>query len=83
MTASEASRAFSSVLDDAEAGETIVVTRGGRRVATIAPASAGTWGALRTALAGWKPIDDPDLDADVAAAREAIELDEDPWRHTG
>jgi prevent-host-death family protein len=37
MTATEASRAFASLLDDAERGETIVVTRGGRRIAIIGP----------------------------------------------
>ena len=82
MTASDASRAFSAVLDEAERGETIVITRGGRRVATIAPASAATWGAFREALRDWSPLDDPTIEADVRAARDAITLDEDPWRQT-
>lgn len=38
ITATEASRRFAAVLDEAEHGETIVVTRGGRRVAVIGPA---------------------------------------------
>jgi prevent-host-death family protein len=82
MTASEASRAFSAVLDEAERGETIVITRGGRRVATIAPAGAATWGAFREALRDWSPLDDPTIEADVRAARDAVTLDEDPWRQT-
>ncbi len=81
MTASEASRAFSAVLDQAEHGETIVVTRAGRRVATITPASAGSWGALQNALRDWAPSDDDQLVEDIAAARDAVELDEDPWHH--
>lgn len=36
MTASEASRNFSHVLDSAERGDAIVITRGGRRVAARA-----------------------------------------------
>ncbi|MFD2348209.1 type II toxin-antitoxin system Phd/YefM family antitoxin [Nonomuraea ferruginea] len=38
MTATEASRSFASVLDEAERGETIVVTRGGKQIAVIGPA---------------------------------------------
>ncbi len=79
MTASEASRAFSAVLDDAEHGETIIITRAGRRVATIAPASAATWSAFCDALRDWKPTDDPTLESDVAAARNAVTLDGHPW----
>jgi prevent-host-death family protein len=81
MTASEVSRAFSAVLDEAERGETIVITRSGRRVATISAASPATWGALRTALADWLPVSDPDLEGDVRSAREAVTLDEDPWQN--
>jgi len=38
MTATEASRHFSDVLDRAKAGETITVTRNGQAVAQITPA---------------------------------------------
>ncbi|MDQ0810982.1 antitoxin (DNA-binding transcriptional repressor) of toxin-antitoxin stability system [Streptomyces sp. B3I7] len=38
MTATEVSRNSASVLDRAEHGETVVLTRGGRRPATLAPA---------------------------------------------
>jgi prevent-host-death family protein len=61
MTASEVSRSFSAVLDDAEHGETIVITRGGRRVATITPTSAATCGTFRRALQDWTPPDDPTI----------------------
>jgi len=46
MSASEAARNFSAVLDSAEHGETIVVTRSGRRVALIAPAPRANGGAV-------------------------------------
>lgn len=84
MTASEASRSFSAVLDSVEHGETIVVTRAGRRVATIAPAPRANGATLRAVFDRWHG--DPALDdafgARVKAAREAIsaELDSDPWR---
>lgn len=53
MAASEASRSFSAVLDSAEQGETIVITRGGRRVATIAPAPRSNGAALREVFERW------------------------------
>lgn len=80
MTASEVSRAFSAVLDEAEHGETIVITRAGRRVATITAASAATWGSLRGALVDWTPPSDPDVEDDMRAARATVTLDEDPWQ---
>jgi antitoxin (DNA-binding transcriptional repressor) of toxin-antitoxin stability system len=79
MTASEASRSFSAVLDDAEHGETIVITRGKRRVAQIVPTNSGTVGALREALRDWTPVDDDTLGDDVAAALEGLGPDRDPW----
>lgn len=41
VTATEASRSFAALLDEVEAGGTVVVTRGERRVAAIGPATAG------------------------------------------
>ena len=79
MTASEVSRAFSSVLDEAERGETIVVTRSGRRVATITATSPATWGMLRAGLAGWVAPEDPGFADDMSAVRAAVTFDENPW----
>ena len=50
VTATEAARNFADVLDQAEHGETIIVTRGGRRVATIGPAAVGPGRAVRELL---------------------------------
>ncbi|WP_241255633.1 type II toxin-antitoxin system Phd/YefM family antitoxin [Candidatus Protofrankia californiensis] len=84
MTASEASRNFSALLDEAEHGETIVVTRSGRRIAVIMPAPHGNGEALREVLRRWGAragVDDR-FAADVVGAREAAsaEWDTDPWR---
>jgi len=68
MTATEVSRNFASVLDRAEHGETVVITRGGRRLAVLAPAPAGNGAALKEFLAD-RPVDD-DYAVDILSARE-------------
>ncbi|HWH09607.1 MAG TPA: type II toxin-antitoxin system prevent-host-death family antitoxin [Solirubrobacteraceae bacterium] len=84
MSASDASRNFSAVLDWAEHGETIVVTRSGRRVALITPAARTNGGALREVLNRWQNAQalDEQFAAQIASAREASsgELDVDAWR---
>lgn len=69
MTATEVSRNFASALDRAEHGETIVITRGGRRLATLAPATTGNGAALKNFLAA-NPVDE-NFATDVASARDA------------
>ncbi|MCE7007740.1 type II toxin-antitoxin system prevent-host-death family antitoxin [Kibdelosporangium philippinense] len=84
MSASEASRNFSALLDEAEHGETIVVTRNGRRVALIVPAPRANGRALRDIVRRWSTHDvfDDEFADNIAAAREtaSAELDKDPWR---
>ena len=84
MAAAEASRNFSAVLDEAERGETIVVTRNGRRVALITPAPRANGTALHEVFRRWHghPGLDEEFEANVSAAREIAsgDLDEDPWR---
>lgn len=83
MTASEAARRFSAVLDGAEHGETVVITRGGRRVAMIVPAPRANGRAVTDVLARWRGRlgADDEFAANVAAAGAApVELDGDPWR---
>lgn len=77
MTATEASRSFAALLDEAERGGTIVVTRGGRRIATIGPAPAAN-GQEVLAMLRTTPIDD-DFAADVQTVREAIVMEEPAW----
>lgn len=83
MTASEAARRFSAVLDGADHGETVVITRGGRRVAMIVPAPRANGRAVTEVLARWRGRlgADDDFAANVAAAGDApTDLDGDPWR---
>ncbi|MER5648639.1 type II toxin-antitoxin system prevent-host-death family antitoxin [Streptosporangium sp. NPDC002524] len=73
MTATEASRSFATVLDEAERGETIVVTRGGKRIAVIGPAPTAPGRMVKAFLARAEGTLDADFAADVAAAREAVD----------
>jgi antitoxin (DNA-binding transcriptional repressor) of toxin-antitoxin stability system len=50
VTATEASRSFAAIQDDAERGHVVVVIRGGRRIATIGPAKASNGACVLTLL---------------------------------
>ena len=79
MTATEASRRFSDLLDAIERGETVTVTRGNRPVAEIRPAHRRTGRDLREALAGTEPPDTR-FDRDIAEALTLLTKDgADPW----
>lgn len=79
MTATEASRKFSDLLDAIERGETIVITRGNHAVAEIGPARRRTGADLRAALADVPPPDDRFAD-DIAAAMALVTTEgTDPW----
>lgn len=77
VTATEASRSFAAILDDAERGHAVVVTRGGRRIATIGPANASN-GADFLALLDANATDDG-FAADVLAARDVAVLEGPAW----
>lgn len=77
VSATEASRSFAALLDEAERGGTIVVTRAGRRVATIGPASVGNGAAVAELLAS--AFVDEEFAADVRAAREALVSQAPVW----
>lgn len=81
MTATEASRNFSGLLDLIEAGETIRITRGNEPIAEVGPARRRTGADLEAALAAaaLPPLDE-DLEDDIAQAL-ALVSDEgaDPW----
>jgi len=57
MTATDASRGFSELLDAVERGETVTITRGGREIAELRPAPRYTVGALVAALRELPPSD--------------------------
>ncbi|MGQ0716436.1 MAG: type II toxin-antitoxin system Phd/YefM family antitoxin [Pseudonocardiales bacterium] len=83
MSASEAARRFSAVLDGAEHGETVVITRGGRRIALIVPAPRANGTAVAQVLDRWRDRlgVDEEFAANVAAAGDLpVVLDGDPWR---
>lgn len=71
------------MLNSVEHGETIVVTRAGRRIAAITPAPRANGAALREVFTRWHgtPALDDTLAARVETTRDAVsaELDTDPW----
>lgn len=79
LSATEAARRFSDVLDSVESErETFVVLRHGRAVATIGPAIAGTGRALKEALRAHPP--DPGWAAELRELREAVGPAPIRWR---
>lgn len=78
LSATDASRRFSEVLDEVErSGESYVVVRHGRAVATIGPASGGTGKALKEALRTNQP--DGAWAGELRELREGLEPVTDPW----
>ena len=79
MTATEASRNFSDLLDAIEQGETVTITRGNHPIAEIGPARRRTGSDLRAALAGIQAPDDRFAE-DIAAAVALLEAERgDRW----
>jgi prevent-host-death family protein len=79
ITATEASRKFSDLLDAIERGESVTVTRGNRPVAEIRPARRRTGRDLRAALSETTPPDER-FAADIAGALSLVTTDRtDPW----
>lgn len=77
VTATEVSRSFAALLDEAERGETVVITRGGPRIAAISPASASNGAAVLALLTSQPP--DGDFAGDVRKARDAAILEGPAW----
>jgi antitoxin (DNA-binding transcriptional repressor) of toxin-antitoxin stability system len=79
LSATDASRRFSEVLDSVErSGESFVVMRHGRAVATIGPANGGAGKALKEALRANRP--DGAWANELRELREGLEPVMDPWR---
>jgi prevent-host-death family protein len=79
LSATDAARQFSDVLDKVEAkGESFVVVRRGRAVATIAPANGGTGRAVKDLLRTHAP--DSGWAGELAELREAVGPAPDHWR---
>jgi prevent-host-death family protein len=78
LSATDAARRFSEVLDQVEqSGESVVIVRHGRAVATIGPAGVGTGKALKEVLRAHRP--DPDLSDEVRELREFVGPAQDRW----
>ena len=78
LSATDASRRFSELLDDVErSGESYVVVRHGRAVATIGPATGGTGKTLKEALRANPP--DGGWANEVRELREEMGPVTDPW----
>lgn len=79
MTATEASRKFSDLLDAIERGETVTITRGNRPVAEIRPARRRTGADLHAALEDIPPPDARFAD-DITSALGLLTTEgRDPW----
>lgn len=80
MTATEAARSFSDVLNRVASGEVVEVTRSGAPVAVIAPPRARTLSAERfRALIGSAPPPDDAFAGEVRAARDSVGEPGEPW----
>jgi prevent-host-death family protein len=81
MTATDAARAFSEVLNRVAKGEEIEVTRSGAAVAVISPPKSRLISAARfRELIASAPQPDANFATDVLDARAALGLPEDPWQ---
>ena len=79
MTATEASRHFSDLLDAVERGERVTIVRGNHPVAEIGPVHRRTGADLRAALEGIAPPDAA-FARNISAALSMITSEvPDPW----
>ncbi len=80
MSATDAARSFSDVLNRVAAGEEIEVIRSGAPVAVIAAPKSQLLSAARfRELIASAPRPDDDFAADVLGARALLPAAEDPW----
>jgi len=78
LTATEAARRFSDVLDQVEHdGETFLVERRGRVIASVAPAAAASGRSVKALLRA-QPVDER-WPEDLAQLRAGLEPEERRW----
>jgi prevent-host-death family protein len=78
MSATEAARQFADLLDSVERdGETIVVERRGKPVASISPASTGNGKQIKDLLASAPR--DPEWAAELEELRRSFPIQERSW----
>lgn len=81
ISATEASRGFSALIDAVARGEEVTITRAGQPVAEMHPVRTRTVRDLRLRLAAIQPLDEA-FEPDIAKALDSVTHDavEDPWR---
>jgi prevent-host-death family protein len=80
MTATEAARSFSDVLNKVASGEVVEITRNGAPVAVIGPPRPRVLSADRfRALIASAPRPDDAFAAELAAARDSVGAPDEPW----
>lgn len=80
MTATDAARSFSDLLNRVASGEEIEVTRSGAAVAVISPRRSRSISAERFRwLIATAPEPDPGFLDDIRAARDSVPPPEDAW----
>jgi antitoxin (DNA-binding transcriptional repressor) of toxin-antitoxin stability system len=80
MTATEAARSFSDLLNRVAAGEEVEVTRSGAAVAVIGPPQARLMSADRfRELVRSAPLVDDEFAAELRALRASVEPPASPW----
>jgi prevent-host-death family protein len=80
MTATDAARSFSEVLNRVADGEEIEITRSGASVAVISPPKSKLISAARfRELIAAAPRPDPAFSEEVRAVRASVKAPEDPW----
>jgi prevent-host-death family protein len=81
LTATQAARNFSEVLNRVAAGEEIEVTRNGQTIALMTPPPVRGLSAERfVELMARAPTPDPEFAAELRAARAALGPPRDPWQ---
>jgi prevent-host-death family protein len=80
MTATDAARSFSDVLNRVADGEEIEITRSGASVAVISPPKGKLISAARfRELIAFAPLPDAGFVDDVQAIRVSVAAPKDPW----
>ncbi len=80
MTATEAARSFSAVLNRVASGEVVEITRSGAPVAVIGPPRARVISAQRfRGLIDSAPAPDDAFAGELAAARDSVGAPGEPW----
>jgi antitoxin (DNA-binding transcriptional repressor) of toxin-antitoxin stability system len=78
VTATEAARGFSALLTAVEkAGESFVITRGGRAIARVEPAAGASGAAVKAVLRRYKP--DVAWAGDLRVVRDHLVAQERQW----